>query len=80
LKALQARVTKSAGSRRNPREHAELRKEKGQPRVVGLLREIVQAAVEYLLDFDDAVDAVQDEAGEFGPSNHQLDERRCYAR
>ena len=31
-----AQVTKSAGTRRTPRKHAGLPKEKGQPRAVGL--------------------------------------------
>jgi hypothetical protein len=36
LNERRCRVAKSAGVRRNPRKHAAARKEKGQPRVVGL--------------------------------------------
>jgi hypothetical protein len=36
LKGLYTQVTKSVGSRRNPRKHAGSRNKKGQPRAVGL--------------------------------------------
>jgi hypothetical protein len=40
------RIVKSAGSRRNPRQHAGLRNEKGQPRMVGLVELVEEGGIE----------------------------------
>ena len=47
LNGLLGRITKSAGTRRNPREPAGSLKEKGQPRVVGLFGLVEAARIEH---------------------------------
>ena len=45
LNGLRDQVTKSAGSLRNPRKHAGLRNEKGQPSVVGLYELVEEGGI-----------------------------------
>ena len=46
LKGLYSQVTKSAGFRSNPRKHAGLRNEKGQPKAVGLYELVEGSGIE----------------------------------
>jgi hypothetical protein len=45
LKGIYDEVTKSAGTRRNPRKHARTRTEKGQPRAVGLVELVEECGI-----------------------------------